>query len=235
MKMITKSFGVLLILLSLALFFCGRKNDDSAGGVKEPGADKSELRKEKWVSVKEGLRLRSAPDQNSQILALMPLGAKLQILSEKPATIVISGQPGKWCEVIWEGKKGWTFSGFLSDRAPADRVSEVLGKWVLDEELDNQKQAGYAFVKLERTELTWARGLIDFKGEIVSITNDGDTFSVKAKGQATFDVGPDKSGTSDEDMEFKITLINKDKAKISTYANSKLHHDAEIYNRASQN
>lgn len=88
-----------------------------------------------------GLKLRTAPDQNSRVLAVAPFGATVQVLSDKKSRDgqVIFDPParrdaigelfplrynspaaqhiGYWWPVRYAGKSGYMFSGFLADSA----------------------------------------------------------------------------------------------------------------------
>ncbi len=82
--------------------------------------------KDRWVSEKQGLRMREAPDQNGKVIAVVPHAAKVEFISEKGETMNISGATGKWTEVKWNEKKGWVFGGFLGSADPAASDRELI-------------------------------------------------------------------------------------------------------------
>jgi hypothetical protein len=101
------------------------------------------------VQVKEGLRMRALPDVKSEKICVIPEGATVNVLEVAGAEQEISGARGKWHRVLWNGKSGWVFGGFLAEGPGADRAvgnddiseDEIIGTscyWVLtpDEGMD---------------------------------------------------------------------------------------------------
>ena len=66
-----------------------------------------------------GLRLREKPEQSSKEVAVLPDGAMVRLVAQKPEQLRIDTLPGKWTKVRWKptGKdevEGWAFGGYLS-------------------------------------------------------------------------------------------------------------------------
>ena len=80
----------------------------------------------RWVTEKQGLRMRESPDQKGRVLAVIPCASKVEFVSEKGETMTISGASGKWTEVKWNEKKGWVFGGFLGSADPAASDRELI-------------------------------------------------------------------------------------------------------------
>jgi hypothetical protein len=72
----------------------------------------------RWVTTPDGLKLRAAPDVKGAVIATVPHLAEVKFVSENPEAVNIFGTSGKWTEVIFEGKKGYIFGGFLADARP---------------------------------------------------------------------------------------------------------------------
>lgn len=74
----------------------------------------SDNKTERYISSTVGLRLRKAPDLNSETTALIPFMDKVVVIEEKNEEVYVSKRYGKWCLVSWGDKKGWIFGGYLS-------------------------------------------------------------------------------------------------------------------------
>lgn len=69
----------------------------------------------KFISVKNGLRLRGGPSLRSKRIALIPYNAKIEILKKSKESISINKRFGSWLYVNSNYGKGWVFSGYLSE------------------------------------------------------------------------------------------------------------------------
>jgi len=67
------------------------------------------------VDTSAGLKMRSGPDQKSDVLAVIPNGKTVIVIEEKPEEMTIGNRKGKWCKVEYDGKTGWVFGGFLKE------------------------------------------------------------------------------------------------------------------------
>ena len=47
----------------------------------------------------------------------------MKLLEEKGEDISLAGTTGKWSKVDWNGKTGWVFGGFLSEKKPNKQLS----------------------------------------------------------------------------------------------------------------
>lgn len=79
-----------------------------------------------YVIARTGLSLREFDNLNSDKLAVMPYGSKLKVLSseEKP-TMTVAGVKGSMDEVEFNHKKGYAFSGYLSNFFPPEAEISV--------------------------------------------------------------------------------------------------------------
>jgi hypothetical protein len=59
--------------------------------------------------------MRSSSQLKSKIIAVIPEGTRVTLVSEKGKEITISGVKGKWSRVKWKGKTGWVFGGYLAE------------------------------------------------------------------------------------------------------------------------
>jgi uncharacterized protein YgiM (DUF1202 family) len=79
-----------------------------------------------YVIAASGLRLREKADAKSSVLATIPFGDSLKTdkvaslseleKSKSPRIITIENIKGFWQKVTYKGKKGYVFSGFVSER-----------------------------------------------------------------------------------------------------------------------
>lgn len=68
-----------------------------------------------FVVSTDGIMLREKAEQTSNSIAKIPFGEKVNIISQTTQELFIDGEYGKWIEIEWSGKRGWSFSGFLRD------------------------------------------------------------------------------------------------------------------------
>lgn len=141
---------VVFLIISVALVSfstsCKEKPDTSQIVLSEINNSNPELaiavtkkdenhQKHVYVTARTGLSLREFNNLNSEKLAVMPYGTKLNVLTEeqKP-TMTVGGIKGSMDEVEFNHKKGFAFSGYLSKFFPpeqgisAKRYAEELQK-----------------------------------------------------------------------------------------------------------
>ncbi len=75
-----------------------------------------EIKQERVVTV--NLRMRASSNLKSKIIAVIPEGSQVKLVSEKGKVVMISGIKGKWSQVKWKGKTGWVFGGYLAELSP---------------------------------------------------------------------------------------------------------------------
>lgn len=83
--------------------------------------------KNKYISTKAGLRLRTSPDKSSQVVTTLKYGELVSIQKEEGNKIFMDGRYGSWVNVKSGNKTGWVFSGFLCDFRP-----DIVTKQVAD-------------------------------------------------------------------------------------------------------
>ncbi len=69
------------------------------------------------VTAASGLKMRVMPNLESEVLAIIPYSAKVQVVKNELSiekSMVIDYVSGKWVEVEYDGMQGYVFDGFLS-------------------------------------------------------------------------------------------------------------------------
>lgn len=107
-----------LVVCALLALSASCKKSDTGESSQSTGTTGTPADSARWVTEKQGLRLRESPEQTGKIIAVIPCAAKVEVLSEKGETLTIAGSTGKWTEVNWSGRKGWVFGGFLGNAEP---------------------------------------------------------------------------------------------------------------------
>lgn len=75
-----------------------------------------------YVTAPSGLSLRAHNNLNSDKLAVMPYGTKVEIVTaETNNTMKVQGVAGGMHEVSYNNKKGYAFNGYLSELFPPER------------------------------------------------------------------------------------------------------------------
>ncbi|MFZ1704886.1 MAG: SH3 domain-containing protein [Saprospiraceae bacterium] len=71
-----------------------------------------------YVKTKEGttLRLRSQPSESAKVIDNIPDGTTLDVIGFSEQYEEINGEKAKWCNVIYNGKNGWAWGGFLENK-----------------------------------------------------------------------------------------------------------------------
>lgn len=91
------------------VYNCGKKD-----APKQPGT----IGRTMYVSPKDGLNVREAPDKKSKRLATLPKGEKVTVLAEQPSDEKIDGVIAPWMQITNGKITGWAFGGFLSANPP---------------------------------------------------------------------------------------------------------------------
>ena len=87
----------------------------------------SKAQETKFVDAAGGLRMRSSPDLNGEIVAAVPNNSEVTIIEEKSEVLTIADATGKWTKIRFENSEGWVFGGFLLSKPlskTASRLSE---------------------------------------------------------------------------------------------------------------
>lgn len=116
----TKLFTIMLFLP--AIIFCAgsqpvEKTEARAEAKPEP---EKVIR---YIDADGGLRMRQEPHLEAERITTIPNGARVQVLKTSDEQITISDRTGKWSQVDFDGKTGWVFGGFLSEK---NNVAEVF-------------------------------------------------------------------------------------------------------------
>lgn len=69
---------------------------------------------QRFVTAKSGLRLRDSYNLNSKVITVVPYQSSVVIEDRQWDYISIEDVYGYWAKINSNGKKGWTFSGYLS-------------------------------------------------------------------------------------------------------------------------
>ncbi|MBV6492938.1 MAG: hypothetical protein LDLANPLL_00943 [Turneriella sp.] len=70
---------------------------------------------EEAVVTADVLRVRESADLKAESLFTLKRGTIVRILSKSTAEMTIDGITASWFQIESEGKKGWTFGGFMSE------------------------------------------------------------------------------------------------------------------------
>ena len=62
-----------------------------------------------------GLKIRTAPGLDGQVLTVIPFGETVEIITSESTLETIEWMEGQWIKVEFEGIQGFVFDGFLSD------------------------------------------------------------------------------------------------------------------------
>lgn len=112
-----------LLVSVIGLSSCGKSaeqstetNSDSLG-VTDPIYDEEEEEDAEplnaRVIAKSGLTIRKEPSLKGEKIAAAPFLSELQVISTELGELTVEGLQSQWMEVIWSGKKGYAFAGFL--------------------------------------------------------------------------------------------------------------------------
>jgi hypothetical protein len=85
-----------------------------------------------YVNSKEGLRVRSKPDINSEKIFLLNDKQAITVLNKDTKNVTIDGVDGSWYLIQAEEAKGWVFSGYTVSNIN-DVVEEKTQNLILDE------------------------------------------------------------------------------------------------------
>ncbi len=100
----------------------------------------------RWVVAMPDLFLRAAPGQDAAVLASVPYGAQLTLLSgpdPQPLTRVGS-VPGRWVRVRWDTRSGWVFDAWLLSARPPPVHCDGYAQWA-----ERWRPAGPLLVEME--------------------------------------------------------------------------------------
>jgi hypothetical protein len=128
MLLITGSFIFIAGLVSYFLFL--NKNDStnvamvntlqSLAKTNEIKSNETKIQSTPIVYVKTNdgstLRLRTQPSEMAPVIAKIPNGTSLNINSYSEQYDNVNGEKGKWCNVTYNGVKGWAWGGFLKNK-----------------------------------------------------------------------------------------------------------------------
>lgn len=72
-----------------------------------------------------GLKVRSAPGLDNQVLSVIPYGEKVEVMEETNVSESIEWMSGKWIKVFYKGSEGYVFDGFVTDLSLPFRKFEL--------------------------------------------------------------------------------------------------------------
>ncbi|MCB1202352.1 MAG: SH3 domain-containing protein [Leptospiraceae bacterium] len=118
---------LIITLLLAGFFFCKEKADSSLVDLKPVpqqtdmpmGADVEESG-EMFVIIKEGAELFAQENVNSDRIAYLKYGEKVDIIDNTGDEIVLNGKKGSWFKVRAESSEGYIFSSTLANQKPSD-------------------------------------------------------------------------------------------------------------------
>jgi hypothetical protein len=72
--------------------------------------------KELYVNSETGLKLRTNPDMNSEVIIIIPFAEKVKLIKiDKTKEETINGIKSNWYKIKYLGKNGWAFGGYLGE------------------------------------------------------------------------------------------------------------------------
>ena len=69
--------------------------------------------KSQWVSSVDGLNMRSRSVLDSEVIAAIPFGEKVELFATLKKEHRIGKEYGYWSRIRWNNKMGWVFGGYL--------------------------------------------------------------------------------------------------------------------------
>lgn len=112
---------ILFLVVSVIIFFsCDKKvNGNSETDIegKDDLLEKVEVKKINrymWMNYVDGAQMRAELDLYSKKLLIVPDDEKVFVVKEAWDELTIDNRKGKWSKVIYKGKEGWIFGGFLT-------------------------------------------------------------------------------------------------------------------------
>ena len=127
-----KKVAFTIVALSIVTLFTACKEETPETPVVENNkelvaiADTAPKTQYLYVTAPSGLTLREFNNLNSEKLAVMPYGTKLEVLtSETNKTMTVAGVAGGMNQVTYNNKTGFAFNGFLSKFFPPEKNSNA--------------------------------------------------------------------------------------------------------------
>jgi len=82
------------------------------------------------INAQSGLTLRSGPDRNASMVAVLPNGTKVTEIERSAHPVTIDGITAVWVRVSYGSINGWLFSGYLESNQtqPAEYFFSTLRK-----------------------------------------------------------------------------------------------------------
>ncbi len=177
-----KKLLILSIILSIVVLSCEKKNIENKNEevtvtqineevtvtqINEE-VTVTQINEDRWVSGEDGIRMRKAPDSNSDTIVIIHRADKVNLLEETGNIMTIGGRTGKWSKIEWNNQTGWVFGGFLSKEELKDYNTEgnifnaydvSVGDFIEGQEITSIEIKEY-------DDGTYMGAFIDFKGQM---------------------------------------------------------------------
>jgi len=152
-----------------------------------------------YVDTKEGLRKRSEPSVNSDIIGTLLYGERIIVFTKTNDTETIDNITDYWYSTTYNNNS-WIFGGYLSEDLPSD-LPIILGKWDnVNREIEMfefKPNHNFANARKESDIGTWGTWELSGDRVIVHLTSGG------------VDVG-----IMDETIEFELITIDRNNIKL---------------------
>lgn len=184
------------IVVSLIIISCSKNDQGTEKKIESP---------DRYISSKDGLKMRENPDTSGKQIAIIPEGDKVLLLEESGNEISISNITGRWSKVKWNDKTGWVFGGFLST-VPVLK-SDLLEGHFTKIAIDSSPEGGEgckALKKVNDDSVYGSGGACDKEVLIIEDTTVAKNSRIYFKRQDNS--GEDCSGTCPE-LDCKSTLV----------------------------
>jgi hypothetical protein len=108
--LLSLSFFSFFILIFFGFSSC-KKNQQEVQSITETTL----VSNVKYISALEGMDLKQEPNEKSATIDHIPFMGSVKTIEEKAEDVYLLKRHGKWTQVNWNDKKGWIFSGYLSN------------------------------------------------------------------------------------------------------------------------
>jgi len=90
------------------------------------------------ITAKSGLKLRTEPTLNSQVVTIIPSEFEVRICERNSVRDTIDEIAGKWVKTYWREYEGFMFDGYLEEVA-GDSLLEIIQYWEYSDEWKNAR------------------------------------------------------------------------------------------------
>jgi uncharacterized protein YgiM (DUF1202 family) len=67
------------------------------------------------VTAKSGLKIRTNPSLNSEIITTVKFGENIKVIDNEIKKDIVNGENGNWCKVEYRNQTGYAWNKFISE------------------------------------------------------------------------------------------------------------------------